>query len=62
VNLSLEVEGQPFWNRFYEPRSGFFRDLVGTGPLGGQPRTVTFRVRTSDDRLRHFVFAAAVRD
>ena len=62
VSLSLEVDGRPFWSRSYEPRSGFFRDLVGTGPLGGPSRTVTFRVRTSDDRLRNFVFAAAVRD
>ncbi len=62
VSLSLEVDGRAFWSRSYEPRAGFFRDFVGTGPLGGPSRVITFRVRTSDDRLRHFVFAADVRD
>jgi hypothetical protein len=61
VRLAVAVDGTSLWQRSYESRAEWPRETVDTASFTATPHTIVFRVTTTDDRVRHFVFAADAR-
>lgn len=61
VELTVEAGGRELLRRSFDARSGFARERVETPQLAGGLQHVAFRIRTMDDRVRHFCFSAEVR-
>ena len=61
VELTVEADGRMLLRRVYGPNSGFSRERIETPDLAAGLHRVTFRVTTTDDRVRHFCFTAEAR-
>jgi hypothetical protein len=61
VELRVDAGAQTILRRVYGAAESFSRARVDTSGLAGTRQPVRFQVRTLDDRVRHFCFAADVR-
>jgi hypothetical protein len=61
VELTVEAAGRPVLSRTYGREAAVSTERIDTRALAGSVGRVTFKVSTTDDRLRHFCFTAETR-
>jgi len=61
VELTVEVDQRPLARRFFDASAEFSEERIDTQALGAGLHRVTFKIATTDDRLRHFCFRAEAR-